>query len=311
MGYSEMARSNSISARAKVDGGWDKINRNETSILGHHLGLPLFVLFYRLEGRNDATVVCDNLAKIEYLKKYVKDVDKSKISELESIFADCFNSMEEDFLETQLTTKFAEKLIEKLPAVLLTCTREESVDRSGCRVDILLRSGLSNESRPVVLFEFGLECKKDHWWAKAYQGHMYAEQMMANNEKPENMHPRFGEKPMLLVVVTVNRAKVAWLGQIAVFLCWQKDLDNLRMSLLWRKQTDDVEEMSKAIAFTIIAGQHLDKWCNSDNEDFPCVNRNCTGFEYLGPNCCRVPYNTDQDMIRHLVRICRSTSCRA
>ena len=202
MGYSEMARSNSISARAKVDGGWDKINRNETSILGHHLGLPLVFLFYRLEGRNDLT-------KIEYLKKYVDDVDTNKLSELESIFEDCFNSMEENLLETKLTKNFSEKLIEELPAVLLTFTREESVDTS---VDILLGSGLSKESRPVLLFEFGMECEKDHWWAKADQGSMYTEQIMANNEKPENMHPRFGEKPMLLAVVTVNRVKVAWLG---------------------------------------------------------------------------------------------------
>ena len=292
----------SISEQANAAAAWDKICRKHTSILGHHLGLPLFYLFHCLEGRINSRVA-DNLAKIEYLKKYIADMDEKSYPALCYLFKFCLQYKKHRRQnEKELTGAFAAALKKKHATVKLTCRTEVTVDAQGNRVDILLNSDLYG-NEPVILFEFGWDCEKNHWWTKADQALMYLDQM-AKSKRPGKFSC-FRNKPMLFAVVTIDRDEQEEfkLGQIAVFLCWHKSSNELSMSLLWRRQTANVVEMSKAVAFTIMAGQHLDKWCNSGRPEFPCVNRNCTGFEYLGPNCCRVLYNTDKDMVRCLAAL--------
>ncbi len=241
----------------------------------------------------------DSLAKIEYLQKYMADLDTSSYNALRYLFKTCLRSKKKQRQhEKELTGAFADSLTKNLAAVKLKCRTEVPVD---AKVDMLLNSEL-DKREPVLLFQFGWGCKNDHWWTKADQTLMYLDQMAKNQLR--NNYACFGNKPMLLVVITIDRNthERFMLGQIAVFLCWHNSLNDLNMSLLWRRQTMNVTQMSNAMAFTIIAGQHLDRWCNSGRADFPCVDRNCAGFEYLGPNCCRVLYNTGQDMVRYLIQ---------
>ena len=308
-----MSASNSISTQANAAVGWDKIYRKQTSILGHHLGLPLFYLFYCLEGRNDPKVA-DNLSKIEYLRKYIADVDTSNFDDLKCLFKICLDSKKRRRqMENDLTGAFAANLIKQHAAVQLTCRTEVSVDEQGNnQVDVLLTSDSAlNRNEAVLLFEIGWDCRNHHWWKKADQALIYLDQMAKN--KRSGRAACFGKKPMLLAVVAIERDvnERFKLGQIAVFLCWHKGLNDLSLSLLWRRKTKNAAEMSKAIAFTIMAGQHLDKWCNSGHPDFPCADRNCTDFAYLGPNCCRVRYNSDQDMVRCFVARGQRVACRS
>jgi hypothetical protein len=140
---------------------------------------------------------------------------------------------------------------------------------------------------PVMLFEVGLHNSVTDWWTKAGQALSHVS-VLSNHDVEKAEMERFGEKPMLMSVVTVDKDTFDF--KVAVFLCWNertgKRVDPpCSLALLWRTQSNSTESndtkklaLSSALASLVSGALWLENESSTD-VDY---------FSVLGPNCCKV-----------------------
>jgi hypothetical protein len=93
-------------------------------------------------------------------------------------------------------------------------------------------------------------------------------------------------KAMLLAVITVEKVdsveeRKGLKARFGVFLCipkGSKDSNDFRMSLLWREETQTLQDASRAFGKLILATYRCGKWRDMEPK---------LKYSYLGPNCCR------------------------
>jgi hypothetical protein len=126
--------------------------------------------------------------------------------------------------------------------------------------------------------------QNEDWWKKVDQGITYVQALMKvdgdDDEKEDKA--RFTE-PMLFTVITIEKKNLELMSaRLGVFLCTRRKpespSDDFRVALLWRTETKDLQDLSKAFGRMLRATCILPKW-----KDTACEN-----YEYLGPNCCRI-----------------------
>jgi hypothetical protein len=153
---------------------------------------------------------------------------------------------------------------------------------SAARSDILIYRGSDKNSEPadaVLLLEVAFKEKidVDGWWRKANQNIMYAVGFRKHQ-------PTVFSKGMLFAVLTIDKNKDLKFksAKLGVFLCIPAEATDLdfRMSLLWHKECNSLEELSKAFGRLVVAVRAMPKL----NQIPPAT----IDYEYLGPNCCRV-----------------------
>jgi hypothetical protein len=160
----------------------------------------------------------------------------------------------------------------------------EDLENSG-GYDMALISCKTNT--PIILFEVGLHNSVTDWWTKAGQALSYVS-VLSNHDVEKAEMERFGEKPMLMSVVTVDKDTFDF--KVAVFLCWNertgKRIDPpCSLALLWRTQSNSTESndkkklaLSSALACLVSGALWLENESSTDVDYFSA----------LGPNCCKV-----------------------
>jgi hypothetical protein len=155
--------------------------------------------------------------------------------------------------------------------------------------DLLIRSkagGEDGKQKIVLLMEVGINTD---WWRKVHQNVKYVNHFLEEAGAKEDTVFR---SPFLFAVLTISTknkyddpAFVA--AQLGVFLCTRakrpsvsKGEESFRMSLLWRQESDNLLETSKAIGKTLRAACLLPDLLDE-------VDRQGYEFEYLGPSYCR------------------------
>jgi hypothetical protein len=183
-----------------------------------------------------------------------------------------------------LTTKL---LTELKKAKVAACTEEEirGVDANGYdrrgKIDLLLGSDTSTEGPQSIVTVIEVGLGSIEWWKKVDQGVTYVELLGdAQNKK------FCFKKAMLLAVITVEKVgrgeeSEALKARFGVFLCTPiggKDSSDFRMSLLWREETQTLQDASRAFGKLILATYRCGKWRHMKPK---------LKYSYLGPDCCR------------------------
>jgi hypothetical protein len=174
---------------------------------------------------------------------------------------------------------------EAMKASNLEALHQYLVSRPPGKIDVLVRRvahDKSSSTAPVLLIEVGLQ--NEDWWKKVDQGIMYLQALtkVDGNDDEKEDKARF-TKPMLFTVVTIDKKNRELMSaRLGVFLCTQRNpespSDDFRVALLWRTETKDLQELSKAFGRMLRATCLLPKWKDTVREN----------YEYLGPNCCRI-----------------------
>lgn len=143
-----------------------------------------------------------------------------------------------------------------------------NADSSKGYTDLLFHCGLS----AVAIFEFGLN--NNLWWSKHGQNTRYAE-VLLKNQKDFHFN-----KPILLVTVTIDPNDKNGSAQFGIFLCINKmgDTDNFRAALLWRTETNSIDDASHVFGKIVYATELCAKWREWKYDN----------YRYLGPNCARL-----------------------
>jgi hypothetical protein len=177
---------------------------------------------------------------------------------------------------------------EAMKASNLEALHQYLVSRPPGKIDVLVRRvahDKSSSTAPVLLIEVGLQ--NEDWWKKVDQGITYVQALTKvddgdDDDDEKEDKARFTE-PMLFTVVTIDKKnRELTSARLGVFLCTQRNPEspsgNFRVALLWRTETKDLQELSKAFGRMLRATCLLPKWKDTD----------CKNYEYLGPNCCRI-----------------------
>ena len=269
MKKSKATASDSPSASASNKHGFLEIVQRLRSVLHHPMGLPLTCL---LENKSESKVN-------ELLLRNFSDQLETQLKSdaFDDLFSACYSSWAETENpgEPDLTAALSTRMGEAMKASNLEALHQYLVSRPPGKIDVLVRRvahDKSSSTAPVLLIEVGLQ--NEDWWKKVDQGITYLQAL--------TKVARFTE-PMLFTVVTLaktNRESMS--ARLGVFLCTQRKpespSDDFRVALLWRTETKDLQELSKAFGRMLRATCLLPKW-----KDTACEN-----YQYLGPNCCRI-----------------------
>ena len=273
MKKSKATASDSPSASASNKNGFFEIVQRLRSVLHHPMGLPLTCL---LENKSESKV------KELLLRNFSDQLETQlKSDAFDDLFSACYSSWTNPG-EPALTAALSTRMGEAMKASNLEALHQYLVSRPPGKIDVLVRRvahDKSSSTAPVLLIEVGLQ--NEDWWKKVDQGITYVQALTkVDDEKRDTA--RFTE-PMLFTVVTIaktNRESMS--ARLGVFLCTQRKpespSDDFRVALLWRTETKDLQELSKAFGRMLRATCLLPKW-----KDTACEN-----YEYLGPNCCRI-----------------------
>jgi hypothetical protein len=285
---SKKRSSDSPSASGSNGDGKLQVNGRLCSVLSHPLALPLL---HMLHGNNPG--------KLDYLSRTSKfykddDDDGTESTSFDRIFENTFN----DWLkvtrrdEPGLTKALAKAIEDKHEDMNFHSDGEVRMnheDRSKPygRIDIFLtpeEKASETESTPFAIIEVGLN--DVDWWKKMDQSMKYLAKMGSDqNDK----RLRFGE-PLLLAVLTVEEDGGAPSDEelkvrLGVFFCSPKGTykDDYRISLLWQSHTNDLTKASKNFGRLLRVTSDFSRWRVEGQ-----VN---VGWEYLGPDCCKVEFD--------------------
>ena len=273
MKKSKATASDSPSASASNNYGFEEIVQRLRSVLHHPMGLPLTCL---LENKSESKV------KELLLRNFSDQLETQlKSDAFDDLFSACYSSWTNPG-EPALTAALSTRMGQAMKDSNLEALHQYLVSRPTGTIDVLVRRvahDKSSSTAPVLLIEVGLQ--NEDWWKKVDQGITYVQALTkVDGEKRDRAH--FTE-PMLFTVITIetkNRELMS--ARLGVFLCTQRKpespSDDFRVALLWRTETKDLQELSKAFGRMLRATCLLPKW-----KDTACEN-----YQYLGPNCCRI-----------------------
>jgi hypothetical protein len=279
MKKSKATASDSPSASASNKHGFAEIVQRLRSVLHHPMGLPLTCL---LENKSE------NKVKKLLLRNFSDQLEAElKSDAFDDLFSECYSSWTETENpgEPALTAALSTRMGEAMKASNLEALHQYVVPRPPGKIDVLVRRvahDKSNSTAPVLLIEVGLH--NEDWWKKVDQGITYVQALtkVDDDDDEKEDKARFTE-PMLFTIFTIEKKNRELMSaRLGVFLCTRRKptspSDDFRVALLWRTDTKDLHEMSKAFGRMMRATCLLPKW-----KDTACEN-----YEYLGPNCCRV-----------------------
>jgi hypothetical protein len=242
------------------------------SVLAHPIGLPLAASLNESD-------------ESDFYKLYpdIDNDDQHPLAPLNEIFSSAakeWNGQREVDLTKNLWTELKKLGVAAHAEKEIRGVDANGDDRRG-KTDLLLSSNTSTEEPQsvVTVIEVGLGNIK--WWKKVYQGITYVELLGDAQNKTFCF-----KKAMLLAVITVEKVgsveeRKDLKARFGVFLCTpkgSKDSSDFRMSLLWREETQTLQDASRAFGKLILASYRCGKWRDMK----PTLE-----YSYLGPNCCR------------------------
>jgi hypothetical protein len=243
------------------------------------MGLPLTCL---QENRSESKV------KEQLLRNFSDQLETElKSDAFDDIFIECYSSWTETENpgELALTTALSTRMGEAMKASSLEALHQYIVSHPQGKIDVLVRRvahDRSSSTAPVLLIEVGLQ--NENWWKKVDQGITYVQALTkVDDDDDEKENKTHFTEPMLFTVVTIEKKNREMMSaRLGVFLCTRRNpknpTDDFRVALLWRTETRDLQDLSKAFGRMLRATCLLPKW-----KDIAFEN-----YEYLGPNCCRI-----------------------
>jgi hypothetical protein len=248
-------------------------------VLHPPVGLPLTCL---LENKSESKV------KGLLLRNFSDQLETElKSDAFDGLFCKCYSSWTktEDSREPALTAALSTTMGEAMKASNVEVLHQYLVSCPPGKIDVLVRRvahDKSSSNAPVLLIMVGLQ--NEDWWKKVDQGITYIQALtkVVDDDDEKEEKARFTE-PMLFTVVTIEKKNQEMSSaRLGVFLCTQRNpkspSDDFRVAFLWRTETKDLQDLSKAFGRMLRATCILPKW-----KDTACEN-----YEYLGPNCCRI-----------------------
>jgi hypothetical protein len=325
---SSSSSSTSPSRNATAEGGYGRLNSSLRSVLFHPTGLPLVRFFnddpalnrYSDDSAQYASggaggggggkldgVLKDGYAAyqkevMEYWEKKREDPKLHTSKPSEETTEDPKLHISKPSEET-LTKSLQQLISSELPSTLKACHQHRptynSASRSKARTDLLIRRNDDGDKRGIALL---LEvawggADGEVWWTKADQNAQYLELLQHHMNK--DVKAQFSG-PLLFAVLTMDKEKEELddpsrqSAQLGVFLCAprqpvQADKDDTeeppagyRAALLWRDTFTSLEDASKGMGKTLRATVALAQMLTDPGRLV------FEGFEFLGPNCCRI-----------------------
>jgi hypothetical protein len=302
------------SRNATAEGGYGRLNSSLRSVLFHPTGLPLVRFFNDDPALNvysddsaqysiDSGGGCSKFDKV--LKDGYADYQNEAIKYLEKKRENPNLPIPKPSEET-LTGILHKGISSELPSTLKACHQHRlTYDpdfESKARTDLLIRRHDDGDKRGIALL---LEvawggADTELWWKKADQNAQYLE--LFQHPANEDVEAQFSG-PLLFAVLTMDKEKAKLddpsrqSAQLGVFLCAprkpvQIDTDDTddaeeppagyRAALLWRDTFTTLEDASKGMGKTLRATVALAQMLTDPGR---LVFK---GFEFLGPNCCRI-----------------------
>jgi hypothetical protein len=240
-------------------------------VLAHPIGLPLAA---SLNGKTES-------GHYDFCQLY-PDVDyhPHALDEIFSSAAKEWNGQREVDLTTKLLMELKKSGVAAYGEKEIRGVDANGDDRRG-KVDLFLGSDTSTENPQSIITVIDIGLGNIEWWKKVDQGVTYVELLGDAQNKTFCF-----KKAMLLAVITVEKIgtveeKKDLKARFGVFLCTpkgSKDSSDFRMSLLWREETQTLQDASRAFGKLILATYQCEKWRDMKPK---------LKYSYLGPNCCR------------------------
>ena len=304
---SDSASSTSHSDSYTNDNGFNIINDSLRSILIHPIGLLLTSLLNEVSLSKTLYKCWDGFRAVEELLTYNSTtICTVRDGILFSAITQWDNESEFDLTKRKSKVNLTSIIFTKIQNQIakgkldgygthqetsLTMEREEEIgvgDHTG-KVDFIVskRQGDPQQSKKqaVMILEFGTY--HNVWWKMFGQIFEYVKILRATKDSKYII-----DQPVLMAVVTVRRdtsSDDAVVARMGMFLYIPKEDDSYRLALLWRVDTENIDDASKqfgkilgaARCFSNLIG-HLSSTISTD-------------YQYLGPNCCRIGQSVSTD----------------
>ena len=298
------------SMNATAEQGYIRLNHSLRSVLFHPAGPPL-VRFFNAD-------LALNLHSNDYLAQFPSDGGGSE--DFDGVLREGYGAYQtkvNEYLEEkrrnpnhaiakpseETLTRILHGLISsKLTPELTACHQHglkyNPTSLSQARTDLLIRRNDDQDKRGIVLL---LEvawggADGELWWKKADQNAQYLE--LFQHPRNRDAESQFSG-PLLFAVLTMDKEKAKLddpsreSAQLGVFLFAPRKplsdadakagrLPGYRAALLWRDTFTTLEDASKGMGKTLRGTVALANMLTD-----PC-HLVFKGFEFLGPNCCRI-----------------------
>jgi hypothetical protein len=299
------------SGNATAEGGFSRLNHSLRSVLFHPAGLPLFRLL------NDDPSL-NRYSDDAGATQQVASVEGGGGSNFDGVLHggyEAYQTEANDYLERkrkdpkcastkpseETLTRILHRLISsQLPAMLKAFHQHglkyDPTKRSQARTDILIRRDDDQDKRGMVLLLEaawgGGDGDTELWWKKVDQNAQYLDLFLHPMNRDERGAQFSG--PLLFAVLTMDKEKAKLdepsreSAQLGVFLCAPRrplndgPLPGYRAALLWRDTFTTLADTSKGVGKTLRATVALAEMLRDP------ARRVFKGFEFLGPNCCRL-----------------------
>ena len=270
---SKSSKSSSVSspsASASTSAGFTATDKKLRSVLAHPIGLPLAASLN--ESGQLKSDLCQLYPDIDYRPHGLDEIFSSAAKE--------WNGQREVDLTAKLLTELKKSEVAACAEKVIRGVDANGDDRRG-KVDLFLGSDTSTEKPQSIVTVIEVGLGNIEWWKKVDQGVTYAELLGDAQNKTFCF-----KKAMLLAVITVEKVGSveelkALKARFGVFLCTpkgSKDSSDFRMALLWREDTQTLQDASRAFGKLILATYQCGKWRDMEPK---------LKYSYLGPNCCR------------------------